>query len=276
MRPSICQPLSRITGRKGSGPVDRNTPFALATLLGRHTDGDQEELHYLLAHINSLMSSIKFTMAQDQNSITFLDLEIYKGRCFQHQGVLDIKPFTKATNLQTFLHFDSCHPCPIFTTIVKGELIRALRSSSDVDIFTQAVSKLLKRFQERGYPKTLLMKIASAVTYGDRPHFLVSQPKRLLEEGTAIFSARYHPVLATHDIRDALLDEDTPFRPMVARPRPTSTQDLLVRANTPGRSKFRVEKKAEASQPSTLSTSAAAASSSSADTPPLLPPLGRT
>ena len=82
--------------------------------------GDQEELHSLLAHLNSLMSSIKFTMAQDQNSITFLDLEIYKGRRFQHQGVLDIKPFTKATNPQTFLHFNSCHPRPIFTTIVKG------------------------------------------------------------------------------------------------------------------------------------------------------------
>ena len=235
--------------------------------------GNQEELERLLTHLNLMMKTIKFTMSQDSNSITFLDLEIYKGRRFAQKGILNIKPYIKPTNPQTFLHFESCHPHPIFNTIVKGEIIRALRSSSDVETFTTATSKLLKRFLERGYPKAMLMEIASTISYGDRPHFLISRPKRKPEENTTIFSARFHPALDSHNIREALVDRDTPFLPMIVRPRPTSTQDLLVRAKTPGRSKVRVERKGDSSQqplPSTeLGSTSAAAPPTLADTPPL-------
>ena len=138
------------------------------------------------------------------------------------------------------------------------------------------VSKLLKRFQERGFPKAILMEIAGTITYSDRPHYLVAQPKRRLEANTTVFSARFHPALDSHSIRETLLDHQTPFLPMVARPCPTSTHVLLVRAKTPGRTKFRVEKKSESSQPpstptSTAGTTLAAAPPTSAATPPLHP-----
>ena len=55
--------------------------------------GNQEELEHLLTHLNLMMKTIKFTMSQDSNSITFLDLEIYKGRRFAQKGILNIKPY---------------------------------------------------------------------------------------------------------------------------------------------------------------------------------------
>ena len=129
-------------------------------------------LDTFLIFLNSRMSSIKFTMDQDPYCITFLDLEIYKGPRFNSEGVLDIKSFKKP---QTFLHFESCHPRSIFTTIVKGEIVRALRASSDPPTFSAAISQLLNRFQERGYPKPLLLEIASTICYGHRPS-LIQKP----------------------------------------------------------------------------------------------------
>lgn len=106
-----------------------------------------EELSTFFQHLNSRMAAIKFTMEKSQESVTFLILEIYMGHRFQTSGVLDIKPFIKATNPQSFLHFESCHPRSTFPTIVKGEIIRVLRASSDAETFSIAVTKLLNRFQ---------------------------------------------------------------------------------------------------------------------------------
>ena len=195
--------------------------------------GTTDELSTFLQHLNSRMASTKFTMEKSQESVTFLDLEIYKGHRFQATGVLDIKPFVKATNPQAFLLFESCHPRFIFPTIVRGEIIRVLRASSDAEIFSIAVSKLLNRFQQRGYPKPLLMEVASSISFCHRPHYLIPQPKRTLEPNTTIFSAPFHPAIDTHSILEAILDSDTPFLPMVTRPRPLLAQDLLVRAKLP-------------------------------------------
>ena len=67
-------------------------------------------LDEFVAHLNSRMTSIKFTYKSSQTSATFLDLQIYKGSRFDLSGVLDTKLFVKATNPQKFLHFSSCHP----------------------------------------------------------------------------------------------------------------------------------------------------------------------
>ena len=97
-------------------------------------------------------------MTSSQESITFSDLEIYKGHRFNTTRILDTKLYKKPTNPQTFLHFDSCHSSSTFPTIVRGELLRALRATSDAENYSIAVNKLLECFQERGYPKQLLMK----------------------------------------------------------------------------------------------------------------------
>ena len=206
-------------------------------------EGDGPELTRFLEHLNSQMKAINFTMNKSQESITFLDMEIYKGHRFNTIGILDIKPYKKDTNPQALLHFESCHPRSTFPTIVRGEILRILRASSDAETYTIHVTKLLTRFQERGNPKPLLMDETSSISYGDRESYLLPHPKRELAPNVTIFSVHHHPALSSKLICDALFDEETPFLPMVTRPRPTSTKDLLVKAKTPGRTKFRVERR---------------------------------
>ena len=119
-------------------------------------NGDNTQLQSFLAHMNAQMKVIKFTMAHSQECITFLDLELYKGNRFLNSGILDSKLFKKPTNPQMFLHYDSCHGKSTFTTIVKGEILRALRATSDAENYSITVSQLLERFIQRGYPKQML------------------------------------------------------------------------------------------------------------------------
>ena len=50
-----------------------------------------------------------------------------------------------------------------------------------------------------------------------------------------IFSCRHHPAISSSDIWQSIWDEETPFAPMIVRPRPPSHRDMLVKAKTPGR-----------------------------------------
>lgn len=52
--------------------------------------GSREELDRFHHHLNNQMSGISFTMEASADSATFLDLQIYKGRRFQEEGILDI------------------------------------------------------------------------------------------------------------------------------------------------------------------------------------------
>ena len=89
--------------------------------------GSATELVSFRDHLNSQMSSIKFSMEASTDSVTFLDLKIYKGSNFWNHGRLDTSLYIKDTNPQCFLHYSSCHPFTTFKTVLRGEIIRALR-----------------------------------------------------------------------------------------------------------------------------------------------------
>ena len=178
------------------------------------------------------MSSIAFTMKSSQQSTTFLDLQIYKGSRFRREGILDVKLFTKDTNQQSFLHFSSCHPQNTFNTIVRGELLRALRCTSDVTIYLETVDRLISKFQERGYPRVLLLREADKFNHGQRQGLLERKEKQQLQPDVTIFTTTHHPSLTSSAVRRVLSDEETPFRPMVVRRRAPSHKDRLVRARS--------------------------------------------
>ena len=116
------------------------------------------------------------------------------------------------------------------------------------------------------------MEIASSIDYGDRAQHLQSRPKRKLQKNTTVFSVRHHPSLTTNTLRETILDLDLPFLPMVARQRPISTQDLLVRAKTPGRTKFLIPRRQDPGNKLPNHSTTAAATLPSPSTPPSLPP----
>ena len=232
---SLCQPLPGMPGGEGTGFLDWTQPPAVAQILRRHSHAmvrqprstptifyppqptnDPHQLHHdaipTVHHLRGLQRP-----------------QVQEG---PHPGHKTIHQTDESPDLPTL------HLLPPFATIVKGELLRALRATSDVETFSITASKLLERFLQRGYPREFFLRVAETVTFGDRVHLLTSHPTRTLPSNTTIFSIRHHPALPSSDIWQALQDEETPFNPMVVRSKPTSHRELLVRAKTAGRSLF--------------------------------------
>ena len=194
--------------------------------------GGEEELQELLNHLNSQVSSIKFTMKHSKSTATFLDLKVYKGRKFRETGHLDTKLHIKATNPQSYLHFTSCHPNYIFSNIIRGEILRTLRATSDGEVFHDMVGQLLPKFTNRGYPRELFHRIAHSISFDQREYHLTPKPQQQLPPEVVLFSVPHHPALDYSAIGRITADDHTPFQPMLVRTRPINHGDLLVRART--------------------------------------------
>ena len=194
--------------------------------------GGEEELQELLNHLNSQVSSIKFTMKHSKSTATFLDLEVYKGRKFRETGHLDTKLHIKATNPQSYLHFTSCHPNYIFSNIIRGEILRTLRATPDGEVFHDMVGQLLPKFTNRGYPRELFHRIAHSISFDQREYHLTPKPQKQLPPEVVLFSVPHHPALDYSAIGRITADDHTPFQPMLVRTRPINHGDLLVRART--------------------------------------------
>ena len=136
----------------------------------------------------------------------------------------------KKTNPQNFLHYSSCHPPATFTTIIRGEILRAVRCTSNYLSYTTILDRLLEKFKSRGYPEWLLRQTAEQINHKDRSKLLQPSPKRTLEDNITVFCSTFTPGINSSTIRRMLVDPETPFNPMVLRTRATSIQDRLVRA----------------------------------------------
>ena len=80
-----------------------------------------EELHSFVSHCNNRMGSIKYTAEVSSTCVYFLDLTIFKGPRYQAIGTLDIKPYAKAIDPHSYLHYSSAHHCSIKKGVVRGE-----------------------------------------------------------------------------------------------------------------------------------------------------------
>ena len=169
--------------------------------------------------------------------------------------MLDTKLFVKSTNPQQFLHFSSCHPAHTFPTIIKGELLRALRCTSDKSVYVEIAEHLLTKFMDRGYPKHLFMQVASTISFDQRSRLLQRKDREPLQQSTTIFCATHHPELPSSTISSIISDDQTPFDPMVVRKRPTSIKDMVVRTRVGGHLQHNPGKQPSNSSSSTATTS---------------------
>ena len=199
--------------------------------------GSRGELDDFHNHLNRQMSSITFTMEASAESAIFLDLNISKGSRFREKGILDVALHVKETNPQCFLHYSSCHPFQTFRTILRGEIMRTLRCTSSPVTFTSILERLLDKFRSRGYPEWLIRQETDVISHTNRETLMHPTTKRTLEEDVTFFSATFSPGISSSAIKGALEDKETPFQPMVLRPRPTSLKDQLVRAKVGNKNK---------------------------------------
>lgn len=122
----------------------------------------REEFMEFFQYLNNYRESIKFQHNISDESVDFLDVTIYKGNKFKHEGTLDTKVYCKPTDTHELLHKSSFHPKHTFLGIIKSQLIRYFKICSDNDSFNTACSTLFKALREkRNYSQRFLRKIKS-------------------------------------------------------------------------------------------------------------------
>lgn len=123
--------------------------------------GSKQDLDKLLNKLNSFHQDLKFTYNISEDTVTYLDVDIYKGQHFQQTGRLDYKTHFKQTNKLQYLHYNSAHPSCVKRGLVKGELTRISKTTSNRLVREEQSQIVRKAFNRRGYPRKLT---TSAIT----------------------------------------------------------------------------------------------------------------
>jgi hypothetical protein len=121
----------------------------------------KEAFTEFLAILNNHDPNIKLKAQIDELSVDFLDVTLYKGIKYETTGYLDYKVYFKPTDSHQLLHKKSFHPPHTFKGLVKSQIIRFHRNSSDKKNFESSCSTLFKALKPRGYSSRFLRKIKS-------------------------------------------------------------------------------------------------------------------
>ena len=107
----------------------------------------------LLAHINSLRDSIKFTMEREvDGSISFLDCQLRRNE----NNRLSVTVHRKSTHTDKYLSFDSHHPVHVKQGVVKSLFDRARRIISQESDLRKEEDHLNEVLRNNGYPKRFI------------------------------------------------------------------------------------------------------------------------
>ena len=138
-------------------------------------DSDKKDVDLFIEQANKFHPTIKFTAEISENQVTFLDTVVFKGERFTKDSILDIKTHYKPTETFQYTHFTSCHPPGVKKGFIKGEAMRPLRTNSSKTSFEECLMKFKQRLQARGYPKTLVERSLSGVTFASRQSALTKK-----------------------------------------------------------------------------------------------------
>ena len=157
----------------------------------------------------------------------------------KYNSVISEKSVYKPTETFQYTHYSSCHPPGVKKGFIKGEAIRLLRTNSSERNFQEAMCNFKTRLEARGYPKSLIEKTLSEVSFAARQSTLKKQTKKT--KGKILpFVTAYHP--GVKNLKQILMQEwnliqnqpllktiyKTP--PIISYKRGKSLKDILVRA----------------------------------------------
>lgn len=130
-------------------------------------------LDEFLLHLNAVHPTIKFTMEASPSEVHFLDM-----RVLLKQAQISTSLYTKPTDTNNLLHFQSAHPTHCRRGIPFGQLLRLRRICTDfTDFLSHGIVKA-KQFLDRGYPLQLLSKELLQAAILDR-HYLLKEKNHL-------------------------------------------------------------------------------------------------
>ena len=95
-----------------------------------HTE-TQNQLHEFITNINKLHETFKFSYEFRPHTISYFDLDIFKGHKYTNERILDTRTHTKATDTFQYLSRNSCHPISTFKGLSKGKFLRYARTCNN-------------------------------------------------------------------------------------------------------------------------------------------------
>ena len=101
-----------------------------------------------------------------------MDLLIFKGDNFLHDGKLDITVFQKVVNKFMYIPATSGHQKHAITNFILGELTRYVRFNTLEKIFLKIKQKFFIRLWNRGYKTVFLSRLLKKVKFGSRNKLL--------------------------------------------------------------------------------------------------------
>lgn len=104
-------------------------------------------------------------------------MDVYKGHRGHTQKGLDVMLYTKPIRNLLYLHVSSNHPTHIFEGIVKGELVRFLRNTSEKLTCLRRVWFLFTILSSKGYTMKMMRAALKLIIFRDRQKDLYGNMK---------------------------------------------------------------------------------------------------
>ena len=139
---------------------------------------------------------MRFTYETSHTSVNFLDTTVYKGTRFTDNQRLDICSYIKPTNSFQYLHRQSAHSPSVFKGLIKGECIRHLRNTSDLDVLKTIFKEFKTHLEKRGYEHSEIEPIMQEIIATNRTDFL-QKPKNKKEKKTLpnVMITKFNPCI---------------------------------------------------------------------------------
>lgn len=114
--------------------------------------GDSHTLDQFFQYLNSIRDELQFTIHQDFHSVSFLDTMV----TINTDQTLITDLYTKPTDRNGLLHYQSCHPRHVKNDLPKSQYTRVQRIVSDPTIRETRMRQMTTKFVKRGYPTHIL------------------------------------------------------------------------------------------------------------------------
>ncbi|OCT60779.1 hypothetical protein XELAEV_18046801mg, partial [Xenopus laevis] len=124
--------------------------------------GDLDSLAAFRDAINGAHNDIKFTMTADLQAVTFLDVLVTRT-----QTGFDTHVYTKPTDRNQLLSYDSFHPASVKRSIPISQFTRVSRITNNPVSLEQDLELMSRKLRDRGYPSELIQKNQQSVREGN-------------------------------------------------------------------------------------------------------------
>ncbi|CAJ0961458.1 unnamed protein product [Ranitomeya imitator] len=114
--------------------------------------GDHTSLQEFHNTINTIRPGLAFTLRYHNNEITFPDARVLKDSL----GNLDTDIYSKPTEFNSLLLYNSCHPKSTKDSLPRSQFKRVSRIVSNPNVRATRIQEMSNKFMARNYPTDLL------------------------------------------------------------------------------------------------------------------------